>query len=209
MPQRLVQRLVLASNNLKKLSELQTLLQGTGFHLVTQGSLGIAEIEEPHPTFVENALAKARHASKEAKGPALADDSGLCVNALQGAPGVLSARYATLFGHAKSDANNNHLLIEQLARYPQTTQRTARFVCVLVAVKHKNDPEPLITFGRFEGLVIANPSGTNGFGYDPYFFIPTLNKTMAQLSPFEKNQLSHRALAAQQMSTLIKQVWQA
>jgi len=197
-------RLVLASNNAKKLVELQALLAPTGLTLVTQGSLGISEAEEPHVTFIENALAKARHAALHAKGPAIADDSGLCVDALNGAPGVLSARYATLFGEPKSDADNNRVLLAQLAPH---TDRRARFVSALVAVRSADDPEPLLAFGRWDGEVLAVPQGEGGFGYDPLLFIPSLGRSVADLSAAEKNAHSHRAIASRQMLALMREVW--
>jgi XTP/dITP diphosphohydrolase len=197
-------RLVLASNNAKKLVELQALFAPLGLELVTQGSLGIAEAEEPHVTFVENALAKARHAAQHANAAAIADDSGLCVDALGGSPGVLSARYATLFGRPKSDDENNRVLLEKLA--PQADRR-ARFVSALVAVRSADDPEPLIAFGRWEGEVLHAPRGAGGFGYDPLLFIPSLDKAVAELSAEVKNSHSHRAIASRQMLVLMREVW--
>lgn len=197
-------RLVLASNNAKKLVELQALFAPLGVELVTQGSLGIPEAEEPHITFVENALAKARHAAQAAGGAAIADDSGISVEALGGAPGVLSARYATLFGRPRSDAENNAMLLEQLAG---AAERRARFVCALVAVRSADDPEPLVATGRWEGEVIAQRRGEGGFGYDPLMFIPALGRTVAELGADEKNRCSHRALAAAQMLQLMREVW--
>ncbi|GAB4558057.1 MAG: RdgB/HAM1 family non-canonical purine NTP pyrophosphatase [Rhizobacter sp.] len=197
-------RLVLASNNAKKLTELQALFAPLGFALVTQGSLGIAEAEEPHITFVENALAKARHAAQHAGAAAIADDSGLCVDALGGSPGVLSARYATLFGRTKSDDENNRVLLEQLASH---TDRRARFVSALVAVRSADDPEPLIALGRWEGEVLREPHGTGGFGYDPLLCIPSLGKAVAELSAEVKNTHSHRAIASRQMLALMREVW--
>ncbi|MCW7541040.1 RdgB/HAM1 family non-canonical purine NTP pyrophosphatase [Aquabacterium sp. A7-Y] len=197
-------RLVLASNNAKKLVELQALFAPLGMELVTQGSLGIPEAEEPHPTFVENALAKARHAALASGGAAIADDSGLSVDALGGAPGVLSARYATLFGAEKSDAANNRVLLDKLAG---ESRRRARFVCVLAAVRRADDPEPLIAMGRWEGEVLESGRGSRGFGYDPLLFIPSLGKSVAELDADEKNRLSHRALAARQMLALMQEVW--
>ncbi|MEY4563292.1 MAG: hypothetical protein RLZZ618_2569 [Pseudomonadota bacterium] len=197
-------RLVLASNNAKKLVELQALLAPTGLTLVTQGSLGISEAEEPHVTFIENALAKARHAALHAKGPAIADDSGLCVDALNGAPGVLSARYATLFGEPNSDADNNRVLLAQLAPH---ADRRARFVSALVAVRSADDPEPLLAFGRWDGEVLGAPQGEGGFGYDPLLFIPSLGRSVADLSSAEKNTHSHRAIASRQMLALMREVW--
>ena len=197
-------KLVLASNNAHKLTELQSLLSPLGLSLISQGSLGIAEAEEPHPTFVENALAKARHAAKASACAAIADDSGLCVDALQGAPGVLSARYATLFGQAKSDETNNAVLLQQMQGQ---TQRSARFISVLVAVRSAEDPEPLIAVGRWSAEVLTEPRGQGGFGYDPLVFVPTLGLSVAELSPAQKNQHSHRAIAMRQMLQLMCEVW--
>ncbi|HEX3141624.1 MAG TPA: RdgB/HAM1 family non-canonical purine NTP pyrophosphatase [Rhizobacter sp.] len=197
-------RLVLASNNAKKLVELQALFTPLGLELVTQGSLGIAEAEEPHVTFIENALAKARHAALHANAAAIADDSGLCVDALGGSPGVLSARYATLFGRPKSDDENNRVLLEQLASH---ADRRGRFVSALVAVRAADDPEPLIAFGRWEGEVLHAPRGAGGFGYDPLLFIPSLGKAVAELSAEVKNTHSHRAIASRQMLVLMREVW--
>jgi len=197
-------RLVLASNNAKKLLELQALFSALAIELVTQGSLGIAEAEEPHVTFVENALAKARHAAFHANAPAIADDSGLCVDALRGSPGVLSARYATLYGRAKTDAENNEVLLEQLQPH---SDRHARFVSALVAVRSADDPEPLIAFGRWDGVVLPDPRGAGGFGYDPLLYIPELGQTVAELSAETKNAHSHRAQAARQMLALMREVW--
>ncbi|MCU7369542.1 RdgB/HAM1 family non-canonical purine NTP pyrophosphatase [Paucibacter sp. O1-1] len=196
--------IVLASNNAKKLAELQALFAPLGVELVTQGSLGIPEAEEPFDSFVENALTKARHAARLSGLPALADDSGLAVEALGGAPGVLSARYATLFGRPKSDAENNAVLLEQLAG---VNQRAARFVCALVAVRSAQDPEPLIAMGRWQGQVLPALSGEGGFGYDPLLFIPSLGRSVAQLSASEKNALSHRALAAADLATQMRETW--
>ena len=197
-------RLVLASNNAKKLVELQALFSPLGLELVTQGSLGIAEAEEPYITFVENALTKARHAAQHANAAAIADDSGLCVDALGGAPGVLSARYATLFGRPKSDDENNLVLLEKLA---MQTDRRARFVSALVAVRSADDPEPLIAFGRWEGEMLGELRGVSGFGYDPLLFIPELGQSVAELSPELKNAHSHRAIASRQMLVLMREVW--
>jgi XTP/dITP diphosphohydrolase len=197
-------RVVLASNNAKKLVEMQTLFEPLGLALVTQGSLGIGEAEEPHPTFLENALAKARHAALHARGAALADDSGICVDALGGAPGVLSARYATLFGGPREDDANNTELLRRMAG---VADRRARFVSVLVAVRSADDPEPLVATGRWQGEILDQRRGEGGFGYDPLMFIPALGKTVAQLSPTEKNTHSHRALAARQMLALMREAW--
>lgn len=197
-------RLVLASNNAKKLVELQTLFAPLGLELVTQGSLGISEAEEPHLTFVENALEKSRHAAAQAKSAAIADDSGLCVDALGGSPGVLSARYATLFGRPKDDDENNRVLLEQM---DDKDDRRARFVSALVAVRSAEDPEPLIAFGRWDGVVLWEPRGEGGFGYDPLLFIPALGKSVAELDAATKNAHSHRAIASRQMLALMREVW--
>ena len=197
-------RLVLASNNAKKLVELQTLFAPLGFEMLNQGALGIAEADEPHLTFVENALAKARHAAQQAQAAAIADDSGLCVDALAGAPGVLSARYATLFGQARSDEANNRVLLEQMQG---VADRRARFVSALVALRSADDPEPLVALGRWHGEILHAPRGDGGFGYDPLMFIPALGRTVAELSAEVKNAHSHRAIAARQMLALMREVW--
>ena len=187
-------RLVLASNNAGKLREFRALLAPLGVEVVTQGELGIAEAEEPHVTFVENALAKARHASRLAGLPALADDSGICVHALGGAPGVLSARYA---GEPKSDARNNEKLLADLAPH---ADRRAHYVCVLVLVRHADDPQPVIAEGEWHGELLASGRGEGGFGYDPLFFIPSLGQTVAELPAAVKNRLSHRGQAMAQLA---------
>ncbi len=187
-----MQRLVLASNNAGKLREFGALLAPLGFDVVPQGELGIPEAEEPFATFVENALAKARHASRLAGLPALADDSGICVQALEGAPGVYSARYAQMVGQARSDAANNAHLVSQLAG---KLNRHAHYYCVLVFVRHAEDPCPIIAEGLWHGEVVDAPRGAGGFGYDPHFLLPRLGKTAAELSPEEKNTVSHRAQA--------------
>lgn len=197
-------KLVLASHNAHKLTELQALLGPLGLTLVSQGSLGVPEAEEPFETFIENALAKARHAASCAGMAAIADDSGLCVDALGGAPGVKSARYATLFGQPSGDAHNNRVLLEQLQGH---TDRRARFVCALVAVRSAQDPEPLVALGRWAGEVLSGPQGDGGFGYDPLVFVPTLGRSVAQLPPEVKNEHSHRALAVRQMQGLMREVW--
>ncbi|MDM4764590.1 RdgB/HAM1 family non-canonical purine NTP pyrophosphatase [Pelomonas sp. SE-A7] len=197
-------KLVLASNNEKKLKELQALFAPLGVELVTQGSLGIPEAEEPFHSFVENALTKARHAAKASGLPALADDSGLAVESLGGAPGVLSARYATLFGRPKSDAENNAVLLEKLSG---VENRAARFVCALVAVRSADDPEPLVAMGRWQGEILASLQGEGGFGYDPLMFIPPLGRSVAQLGAEEKNRLSHRALASVDLVKQMREVW--
>ncbi len=191
-----MQRLVLASNNPGKLREFGALLAPLGFDVVTQGELGIPEAEEPFATFVENALAKARHASRLTGLPALADDSGICVQALGGAPGVYSARYAQMAGQARSDAANNAHLVSQLAG---KLNRHAHYYCVLVFVRHAEDPCPIIAEGLWHGEVVDAPRGAGGFGYDPHFLLPRLGKTAAELSPEEKNTVSHRAQALREL----------
>ncbi len=200
-------RLVLASNNAGKLAELQALFAPLGLGLVTQGSLGIAETEEPHLTFVENALAKARHAARHSGTAAIADDSGLCVDALSGSPGVLSARYATLFGQPKSDADNNRVLLENMRGFTASSDRRARFVCALVAVRSPDDSEPLLAMGRWHGSVLHNAQGEGGFGYDPLLFISELGRSVAELGAALKNSHSHRAIASRQMLALMREVW--
>ena len=180
---------VLASNNAGKLAEFSSLLTPLGLALRKQSELGISEAEEPHVTFVENALAKARHVAQLSGMPALADDSGVCIPALGGAPGVLSARYA---GEPKSDTRNNQKLIHDLSAHED---KSAYYYCVLVYLRHAQDPQPVIAEGRWDGEIIATPRGENGFGYDPHFWIAALNKTAAELSAEEKNQLSHRGQA--------------
>jgi XTP/dITP diphosphohydrolase len=181
--------LVLASNNPGKLKEFSQLLAPLGFDVRPQAEFNVPEVEEPYVTFVENALAKARHAAQLTGWPALADDSGICANALGGAPGVWSARYA---GEPKSDQRNNQKLVADLAAL---TDKSAYYYCVLVFVRHANDPQPIIAEGRWNGEVRAEPSGQGGFGYDPHFWLPTLGKTAAELPAEGKNHLSHRGQA--------------
>ena len=188
-----MKKLVLASNNAKKMKELNALLAPLGFEVIPQGQLGIPEAEEPHCTFVENALAKARHASQLSGLPALADDSGLCVAALGGAPGVYSARYA---GEPKSDARNNAKLLADLAGQ---SDRRAHFACVLVLVRAADDPQPIIAEGEWHGEILTVQRGADGFGYDPLFYVPTHCQTAAELDGAIKNQLSHRGLAMQKL----------
>ena len=185
----MTQTLVLASNNSGKLAEFAQLLAPLGFHLKSQGDLNIPEAEEPFGTFVENALAKARHASQLSGLAALADDSGICVPALGGAPGVQSARYA---GEPRSDAANNAKLVREIAQY---NDKSAYYYCVLVMVRHAADPQPIIADGVWHGSLIEQPRGQGGFGYDPHFFLPRLGKTAAELSAEEKNSVSHRGQA--------------
>lgn len=206
-------RLVLASNNAKKLAELQALLAPAGVELIAQGTLGTAEADEPFGSFIENALTKARHAARHTGLPAIADDSGLCVDALGGAPGVISAHYAALDAPAAADredrrraqdAANNALLLERLHG---VADRHARFVSTLVALRSADDPEPLVAVGRWFGEILHAPRGAGGFGYDPLMFIPALGGAAAELRPEVKNAHSHRALAARQMLLLMREAW--
>lgn len=195
-------RLVLASNNPGKLAELQAMFAPLGLELVTQGSLGIPEAPEPHHTFIENALAKARHAAAASGLPALADDAGLCVAAFGGRPGVDTAHYCTQFGYPKSDANNVRALLEQMR---DIDDRRAAMVSTLVAVRHPEDPEPLVASGRVEGLIAREPVGDGGFGFDPVMFIPAFGCTFAQLPTEVKNAHSHRGRAARAMLALMQE----
>ena len=197
-------KLVLASNNAGKLAELQAMFEPLGLELVRQSELGIGEAEEPFRTFVENALAKARHAARASGLPALADDAGLCVQAFGGLPGVDTAFYATQFGYAKGDDNNVKALLEQMAG---VDDRRAALVSTLVAVRTPDDPEPLIAVGRAAGQITREPRGSHGFGFDPVMFIPDFGKTFAELPVAVKNAHSHRGQAARQMSELIRERW--
>jgi len=208
-------KLVLASNNAKKLAELQALFDGLGIELVRQGELGVTEAEEPHLTFIENALAKARHASAATGLPAIADDSGLCVDALGGMPGVISANYATVAASAGAalerevarqtqDEANNALLLEKLR---DVEDRRASFACTLVAIRSADDPSPLVAVGRWNGEILREREGSGGFGYDPLMFIPALGATVASLAKEVKNAHSHRAIAAGQMWQLMRDAW--
>ena len=235
-PVRQALRLVLASSNAKKLAELRAMLAGLAVNLVAQAELGIAEAEEPHCTFIENALAKARQAAAAAQGPAIADDSGLCVHMLGGAPGVISAHYAgevpsvvqsfaqsvapsvaqtvaQTVAQAAGDrearrrlqdaANNRHLLLQ----LEGVTDRRAHFISTLVAVRHAQDPQPLVAVGRWPGEILSAPRGEQGFGYDPLMFIPDLGCTVAEMDARQKNQHSHRSRAVVQMQALLREVW--
>lgn len=197
-------KFVLASNNRGKLAELQALFAGLDVTLIAQSSLGVTEAEEPYRTFVENALAKARHASAATGLPAMADDAGLCVDAFGGLPGVDTAFYATEFGYEKGDDNNVKALLEQLQG---KTNRRAALVSTLVAVRSKDDPEPLIAVGRAVGEITEKPIGINGFGFDPVMYIPHLGKTFAELSDADKNANSHRGKAAKRMLALMQESW--
>ena len=207
-------QLVLASNNAKKLAELRALLDGLALTLVTQGSLGVAEAEEPHHSFIENALAKARHAARASGGAAIADDSGLCVGALGGAPGVISAHFAgalpALAGEVREarrqrqDGANNQAL---LARLAGAVDRRGHFISTLVALRHADDPEPLVAVGRWPGEILAAPRGEQGFGYDPLMFIPSLGASVAELDADTKNRHSHRARAAALLRQMLVDAW--
>ncbi len=197
-------KIVLASHNAGKLAELQSMLAPLGLSLVRQSDLGIAQAEEPFRTFVENALAKERHAARHSGLPALADDAGLCVDAFGGLPGVDTAFYATQFGYAKGDANNVRALLEQMKNLDN---RRAALVSTLVAVRSPQDPEPLIAVGRVVGEIAREPAGSNGFGFDPVMFIAQFGKTFAQLPPEVKNSHSHRGQAAREMMRLMRERW--
>ena len=197
-------KIVLASNNRGKLAELQALLAPLGVELVAQSALGVGEAPEPHCTFVENALAKARFASAHTGLPALADDAGLCVHAFGGLPGVDTAHYCTQFGYAKSDDNNVRALLEQLHGH---SDRRAAMVSTLVAVRHPRDPEPLIAVGRVQGEITTERRGQGGFGFDPVMFLPELGHTFAELPTEVKNAHSHRGRSSQQMLQLLRTHW--
>ena len=189
-------KIVLASNNRGKLAELQSMFAPLGVELVRQADLGVGEAEEPFRTFVENALAKARFASAHTGLPALADDAGMCVDAFGGLPGVDTAYYCTQFGYEKSDDNNVRALLEQMAG---RTDRRAALVSTLVALRSADDPEPLVAMGRAPGLITEQPIGDNGFGFDPVMYLPQFDKTFAQLSLEEKNEISHRGKAVKSL----------
>ena len=195
------QRWVLASNNAGKLREFAALLDASGVTVLPQGELGVSEAEEPHGTFLENALAKARHASRATGLPALADDSGLTVSALGGDPGVRSARYATGGDGSRSDEANNRLLLRNMAAH---SDRRAAFVCLLVFVRHADDPDPVVARGQWNGELAGQGSGEGGFGYDPLFFVPSLGMTAAQLPAALKNTISHRAQALRQLMSALR-----
>ncbi len=205
-------RLVLASHNAKKLSELRALFTALQLEWLSSAELGIAEPDEPHRSFIENALLKARHAARHSGGAAIADDSGLCVNALGGLPGVDSAHYAAIdlpIGDREArrraqDAANNALLTERLRG---ASDRRAHFVSTLVALRGADDPEPLVAVGRWAGEILDAPRGGGGFGYDPLMFIPGLGKTVAELDVESKNRFSHRAVAAQRMMQAMREAW--
>jgi len=203
-----VNRLVLASSNPGKLRELEALLAPLGIEIIPQARLGVDDADEPHGSFVENALAKARHASRQTRLPALADDSGLCALALGGEPGVHSARFAgepppgSMPGREVRDARNNEKLVRLLA---DKEDRRAHYICVIALMRHADDPEPVIAEGSWAGEVIASARGENGFGYDPYFFLPDLGKTAAELDPDQKNLVSHRGKALRLLLAKLKE----
>jgi XTP/dITP diphosphohydrolase len=194
-----MKKIVIASGNPGKLREFQFMLQPFGIEVLTQSQLGIGEAEEPHPTFIENALAKARHVSQLSGLPALADDSGICVTALDGAPGVLSARYAG--DDPRSDERNNERLLQVMSG---VTDRRAHYYCVLVLLHHAGDPQPLIAEGEWHGEIALQPAGDEGFGYDPLFWLPKLGKTSAQLEREQKHAISHRGKALQVLLDKLK-----
>jgi len=196
-----VRRLVLASDNPGKHRELAALLGPLGVELIPQAELGVRAAEEPFSTFLENALAKARHAASSTGLPALADDSGLCCAALDGAPGVRSARFAA---EGATDAQNN---LELIRRLHGIMDRTAHYTCLLVAVRSAVDPDPILADGRWFGSIIDTPRGSNGFGYDPHFWLPDLGRTAAELDPNEKNRLSHRGRALVQLAERLQLAW--
>jgi XTP/dITP diphosphohydrolase len=192
-------KLVLASSNPGKLREIGALLAPRAIEVVSQASLNIPDAEEPHPTFLENALAKARHASRAARLPALADDSGLCVDALGGEPGVHSAYFAGREGSREErDARNNQKLLSSLKE-----ERKAHYVCLMVLVRSENDPRPLVAEGIWRGEIAREPRGSNGFGYDPLFYLKALNMTAAELDPVHKNRISHRGIALAKLLALL------
>lgn len=194
-----MKKIVIASNNPGKLREIERILRPQGLEVLPQSLFNIPEAEEPYCTFIENCLAKARHASEHSGLPALADDSGICVDALNGAPGVYSARFA---GEPKSDAANNRKLLEALAN---ETNRRAHYYCVMVLVRHPQDPQPLIAEGVWEGEILHGPRGSGGFGYDPLFLVPELGRTGAELPLDVKNQVSHRGKALAQLAAKLQQ----
>ena len=203
-----MKKLVLASSNPGKLREFEALLAPLGLEVVPQASLGVSDAEEPHGTFVENALAKARHASRSTRLPALADDSGICARALDGEPGVHSARFAgepppgSTPGREAQDARNNEKLINLLA---DKDSRRAHYYCVVVFLRHAEDPEPVIAEGTWAGEIVAEPRGANGFGYDPHFFLRDFGKTAAELDPEQKNLVSHRGKALRRLLAKLKE----
>jgi XTP/dITP diphosphohydrolase len=194
-------KLVLASSNPGKLREIGALLAPWAIEVIPQQKFNVQEADEPHPTFLENALAKARHASRESGLAALADDSGLCVEALGGAPGVHSAYYAGRDGNREErDARNNAKLLSKMGE-----ERKAYYCCVLVMLRHPEDPRPLVAEGLWRGEIARAPRGSNGFGYDPLFYLKDLGRTAAELAPDHKNRISHRGLALQKLRELLRE----
>ncbi len=191
-------KIVIASGNAGKLREIARILEPLNMNAVPQSDFDVPDCPEPYVTFIENCLVKARHASAHTGLPALADDSGICVDALNGAPGVYSARYA---GEPKSDARNNDKLIAALQGQ---VNRRAHYYCVMVLVRHADDPEPVIAEGRWFGEIIDTPRGDGGFGYDPYFLLPEINKTGAEMDANAKNAVSHRGQALRELATKLK-----
>jgi XTP/dITP diphosphohydrolase len=200
-----MKRLVLASSNPGKLREFSEMLSPLGIEIVPQSQLGIPDAEEPHGTFVENALAKARHAARRSRLPSFADDSGICVASLDGGPGVHSARYAAespAAGRDEQDRRNNEKLLKALRG---KDDRRAHYYCVIVLMRHAEDPEPLIAEGTWRGEIVEAPRGENGFGYDPYFLVPDLARTAAELDPAQKNVISHRGKALRRLMARLKE----
>lgn len=193
-------KLVLATGNQGKVKEMASLLADFGFDVVAQSDYQVSSVAETGTTFIENAIIKARHAAKETGLPAIADDSGLEVDCLKGAPGIYSARFA---GEDASDLDNLNKLLAEMADVPET-ERTARFHCVLVMMRHENDPTPLVCHGSWEGRILTEPHGENGFGYDPVFWVPEEQCASAELEPARKKQLSHRGKALQQLFAALK-----
>lgn len=195
-----MQKVVLASGNAGKLREFQQLLAGCGYQVVAQGEFGVSSAEETGLTFVENALLKARHASAQTGLPAIADDSGLAVDALGGQPGIYSARYA---GPEASDADNNQKLLEALAGM-EASERGAQYHCVLAFLRHPEDPTPILCYGQWQGRILTQPQGSGGFGYDPLFYVPSHHCSAAELDKAEKGRISHRAIATRQLLAELK-----
>jgi XTP/dITP diphosphohydrolase len=188
-----MEKLVIASNNAGKIREIRHLLEPLGITVLPQSQFDVSEVDEPHPTFIENAIVKARNACERTGLPSLADDSGICINALNGQPGVLSARYS---GEPKSDERNNHKLIEALRSH---ADRKAHYYCVMVLLRHAEDPQPIIADGNWYGEIVPDKRGDSGFGYDPHFYLPELGKTAAELPMEQKNRISHRGQALAQL----------
>ena len=195
-----MQKIVLATNNQGKVNELQNLLADAGFNVVAQKEFNVPEVDETGLTFIENAILKTRHTAKFTKLPAIADDSGLVVNALGGAPGIYSARYA---GEHGNDASNNQKLLQELKNVP-SEKRTAYFYCALAFMRHENDPTPIICLGKWDGIILNETRGEGGFGYDPLFYVPELNCSAAELTKEHKSQISHRGQALKQLIAKIK-----